>query len=227
MKKVIMFIIAAMLVTFQANAQKKFTYGIKGGMNNTEVTNLWTNNSNELGFKNADLRRFLNIGAFAEWRIASFFAVSPELVYSGQGIRDKTDNSIFINDIKVGEMKIDSKMNLSYINVPIMLKIYPFKWLSVDFGPQMGLLVAAKTKVDITAKIGGEVQNDKESIDIKDHIETFDFGVGVGLTFNFNKHIFFQPRYYFGLTEVIKNPTDLNDQKHNNLMIQFNLGYRF
>ena len=222
MKKATLFIIAAMLVTFHANAQKKFTYGVKGGVNVAEITNLWSNSPSEIGFNGDVPKAFLNIGAFAEWRLASFFAVSPELVYSVQGIGNNTSGSVL-----GGSVKIASKMNLSYINIPIMAKIYPFKWLSVDMGPQVGLLVAAKTKSDITTDLAGITQHEKESIDTKDYLETLDFGFGVGFTFNFSKHIFFQPRYYIGLTEIVKNPKDLNDDKHSNRVIQFSLGYRF
>ena len=108
-----------------------------------------------------------------------------------------------------------------------MVKIYPFKWLSVDFGPQMGLLVAANAKSNITISYAGEEEHEKETNNIKSEMKTFDFGVGVGLTFNFSKHIFFQPRYNIGLAEILKNPSDLNDEKHNNRVIQFRFGYRF
>ena len=219
-----MFIIAAMLVNFSANAQKKFTYGIKGGVNVAEITNLWSNNENqnEIVFEGMDQKVFPVVGVFAEWRLASFFAVAPELLYSGQGVGAPTQSTSILD----GLLKIDSKMSLSYINVPVMLKLYPFKWLSVDMGPQAGFLVAAKTKFKAKVEVGGETTTETETIDSKSYMKTMDFSVGVGLTFNFSKHIFFQPRYNIGLSEILKNPSDLNDDKHNNRVIQFSFGYR-
>jgi len=212
-----MLIIAAMVVTFSASAQKKFTYGIKGGVSGSYLSNLKGSSDMENigGHMDVLLNPSFYAGAFAEWRLTDFFAVAPELIYSGQG---------GITKVYIGGNDVRSKSNIDYITIPVMAKLYPFKWLSVDFGPQAGLLVAAKTKVEARG-----IDMPDGTFDSKSNMKTFDFSFGAGFTCNFSKHIFLQARYNTGLTEVFKDKSEsgFNNKNHNNQVIQFGLGCRF
>ena len=75
------------------------------------------------------------VGLMAEYQFNSWFAVSPELMFSAQGCKIKTT---FDGD----EYKATDYLN--YINLPIMAKFYVCKPLSIDFGPALGLAVYNK-----------------------------------------------------------------------------------
>lgn len=225
MKKITLFTIAAMLVAFSANAQEKLTYGIKGGFNSSIITNLDVDYGFD-GYIQAERIPSFHAGAFAEWRFNRFFAVASELLYSRQGVGIDSYTRISSNE----SIYVDSYTYLNYLNIPVMAKFYPVKWLSIDLGPQAGLLISAKTKSTLTSVSATGAETHKETTNSKSDMKTLDFGFVTGLTFNFGKHVFLQTRYNFGLTEVFKSKSDmvdLNDKKHSNRVIQFGLGYRF
>ena len=122
MKKIILTVGAIFACSF-ANAQDKedMSFGIKGGLNISSVTNL-DGASSLTGF---------HIGGFAEFKVGDKFTVQPELLYSTQGA--KYDGG---------------KTNLDYINIPIMFKYYVADAFSLEAGPQIGFLISGKLKPD-------------------------------------------------------------------------------
>lgn len=218
MKKITLAILATALA-ISANAQKKFTFGIKGGLNVVTITNMdFVVSENQLSWFQTENKSSFYAGAFAEWRFAKFFALSPELVYSGQGM-SSTANIQLSN---VDFVYTESNVMLSYINLPVMAKLYPLRWLSIDLGPQAGLLVAAKTRSVVSTDVMGPSVT--ETTDSKGDFKNIDFSLGMGLTCNFSKHIFMQARYNLGLTEIPKGSD--NDKGHKNSVIQFGMGFR-
>lgn len=201
-----------MLVCLSANAQDKLTYGVKAGFNAAMIGNM------DASIGLSYFRPSFHVGAFAEWKFNRFFGVAPELVYSGQGTGI---------DILTLSTDITQKYKFNYINIPVMAKIYPVKWLSIDLGPQAGFLVSAKVKTETTERSNGTSERETKTTDVKGDMNKFDFGVAGGLTFNFGKHVFLQTRYTLGLTEVFKKNDDLNNDKHTNQVIQIGLGARF
>jgi len=206
-----------------ANAQN-LTFGIKGGLNHT------------INIHVDDIKAPFHAGVFAEWRFDGFLAVAPELVYLQQGAQlifyscDGTTGDVIPYDY--------ASTRLSYINVPVLAKFYPVKWLSVDFGPQAGFLVAARTGNITKNNIATQTTNSKNSFN------GVDLSLGMGLTVNFSKHVFMQGRYNMGLTQVTKKTTLpcgiwswsgnqlvryslIGNKKYTNNIIQVGLGYRF
>lgn len=141
----------------------------------------------------ADMKAGFNAGIVTEMRLGNKFAIAPELVYSLQGASE--------GDIKV---------NASYINLPIMAKYYVIKNLSINLGPQVGYAVSMK------AKVKGKSSQKVDS----DLYNAFDFGMGVGATYNFGK-FFAEARYNYGFTDVSK------DAKTKNSVLQIGVGYKF
>ena len=98
-----------------------------------------------------------------------------------------------------------------------MLKFYVTKAVSIDFGPQMGFNVYSKTR--------GKWEDTKDeynTIDRKKFTNTFDFGLGLGATYNIASDVFVQARYTLGLTKIFK---DEDPVKNGNAQIA--IGYRF
>ena len=98
---------------------------------------------------------------------------------------------------------------LSYLNIPLMGKYYVTKGFSIEAGPQIGFLLAAKN----------------EKTDVKDSFNTFDFGVNFGLGYKLENGINFGARYNLGLSDI--NNLDISSNKNKNGVFQLSIGYFF
>ena len=109
---------------------------------------------------------------------------------------------------------------MNYINIPVMLKYYVTSKLSVDFGPQLGFNVYHKCTIK-------SIKTDyKETMSLKDSTKSIDFGLGLGVTYNFTENVFVQARYTLGLTNAIENKVEWGE-KGKNGNAQISIGYRF
>lgn len=132
-------------------------------------------------------------GLVAEYRFSNLFAIAPELMFSAQGAKGDYEGEKF-------------SQNVNYINLPIMAKFYVIKNLSIDFGPQIGYAIFAH---------GAGVEISTSAYN------AFDFGLGIGATYNFNK-FFVDARYNMSLTNFAK---EVGSNKNSN--IQIGVGYKF
>ncbi|MDR4954174.1 porin family protein [Chryseobacterium sp. ES2] len=137
-------------------------------------------------------------GVFANIPVAQDFSVQPEVLYSGMGGKAKTNSDI--------------KLNMDYIAVPVMLQYNLIPNLYVEAGPQFGFLISAKGK------------GNGASVDVKDNLKTFDFGLGLGAGYYFTQNIGVNLRYTAGLSDVPKNN---NGDAARNGVFQFGLAYKF
>ncbi|MGU3375161.1 porin family protein [Chryseobacterium sp. M5A1_1a] len=138
-------------------------------------------------------------GVFATIPVAQDFSVQPEVLYSGMGAKNKHDSS--------------DKLNLDYIAVPVMFQYNALPNLYVEAGPQFGFLISAKNKFN-----GG-------SIDVKDAMKGFDFGLGLGAGYYFTQNIGVNLRYVAGLSDIAKNRIGGDSAK--NGVFQAGLSYKF
>ncbi|MNQ60224.1 hypothetical protein D3C85_744960 [compost metagenome] len=90
-----------------------------------------------------------------------------------------------------------------------MGKYYVTKGLSVEAGPQIGFLLAAKN----------------EKTDVKDSFNIFDFGVNFGLGYKLDNGLNFGARYNLGLTDI--NNLENSSSKNKNSVFQISVGYFF
>ena len=142
----------------------------------------------------------IHVGAFAEFGICDFVSISPELIYSRQGAREKEDG-----------VKYFGRVN--YLNIPVLAKLYVLEGLSVDLGPQFGFALNAKSK----AKHNGNTVKHK----ITD-VNTFDLSFPIGLSYNMDNFVF-SARYNIGLTNMWdKDKVDENLKNH---VFQLSVGY--
>lgn len=194
MKKIIVTVAALFAFVF-TNAQSKkmgsdsnISFGVKAGLNIATVTNQ-DNTKSLIGF---------HVGGLVEFKIDDKFSVQPELMYSAQGT--KFDGG---------------KLNLDYINVPIMAKYYIVDAFSIEAGPQIGFLMSAKAKAD-----------SGESVDVKDQTKSIDFGLDFGAGYKFTENIFAGVRYELGLTQLQKDLVAGDTASHSSVF-QISVGYKF
>ena len=183
MKKILLLAVLTVLGFANVNAQE-IKFGIKGGLNFASISGDNT--------KGTDVVTSFNLGLLSEIPISKKFSFQPELMYSGQGYSLKDDT-----------------IALSYLNIPLMGKYYLTKGLSVEAGPQVGFLLAAK--------------NDKTNI--KDSFNTVDFGVNFGLGYKLDNGLNFVARYNLGLTDI--NNVESSSSKNKNSVFQLSVGYFF
>lgn len=207
MKKLMM-IAALMLATLSANAQSVFDEGTftlqpKVGIGLSEITD-----------DDAKFKFGLGAGVEAQYQIKSWLGVSAGAMYQQMGSKVKDIAGIDMSDYKI---------NLEYINIPVMAKFYVAKGLSLNVGLQAGFLTKAKVKAG-----GAEA-------DIKDAVEKFDLSAPISIAYELPMGLTFEALCNYGITDVAKdydhgsskssNYSKIMDDK--NLLFQITVGYRF
>ncbi|RZJ55927.1 MAG: PorT family protein [Flavobacterium sp.] len=188
MKKIILTAAAVMAFAFTNAQETKF--GVKAGVNLANVGGDFEDTSSKIGF---------HVGGFAEFKLSDKFSIQPELLFSTQGA--KSDGQ------EEDGIAYDAKLNLSYLNIPVMAKFYVAEKFSLEAGPQIGFLLSAKSKY--------EAGSFSEDVDVKDAYESIDFGVNFGAGYDFTENLSAGVRYNLGLANIAKTE-DGGDFKINN-----------
>ncbi|WP_432410409.1 porin family protein [Rasiella sp. SM2506] len=188
MKKIVVVFILA-LITTGASAQG-VDFGIKAGVNFANISDA------KQGATNLDFsgRTGVVVGAFVGAKLNDRFGIQADLLYSQQGA-----------EFDGGEF------NLDYVNVPIVAKVYFFKGLHLQAGPQFGVVVN-----DEAQSVLGEVIND---IAVKD----FDFSGVVGLGYDVPLGLRLEARYNFGLSDIQED----QGPSGKNSVVTLSVGYSF
>lgn len=166
------------------------------------------------------------IGAEAEYQLTNIFSVAAGLNFSMQGSGWKD------YDEKIGDVKFDikdNKMNLYYINVPVVANVYLFKGFAVKAGVQVGFLVKANYEVSATVKDESTKETVTTKIDrsFTSDCKKVDVAIPMGVSYQVPTiPIVIDARYNLGLTKVNKESEEgYKDVKNN--VIQLTVGYKF
>ena len=200
----------AVLVFGLTNAQdavkatSEVKFGAKGGINFANI----------VGDDAGDANMFVgfNAGFFVEIPVTDKLTIQPEILYSAQG--SKSEGPLVI-DGSLYDVKATMKFN--YINIPVMFKYNVVEKFSLEAGPYVGFLTTAKMKVDVDG-YGSATE------DMKDLVKSTDFGVALGMNYDFSDVIFANVRYQGGLTQI--GDTGEGDNIKNSVF-QLGLGFRF
>ncbi len=232
MKKLMM-IAAMMVAAVSANAQFEpgtFSIQPKIGGNISWLSNTPNMPLGDLDGRNIELKKSpiagALIGAEAEYQLADMFSLAAGVNFSMQGSGWKD------YDEKIGDVKFDikdNKMNLYYINVPVVANLYLFKGFAIKAGVQVGFLVKANYEVTATVK------NDKtdQSVTTK-YDESFtsdckkvDIAIPMGVSYQIpTVPIVIDARYNLGLLKVNKESGEGQKDIKNNV-VQLTVGYKF
>lgn len=137
-------------------------------------------------------------GIFMNAPLAESFSIQPELLYNSKGAKDDGTDDI--------------SLNMDYISVPVMFQYNATPQFYLEAGPEFGFLVSSKAK-------GSGV-----TVDVKDEMNSFDFGVGLGAGYYFTPNFGLTARYVAGFSDIVKNNPD--DAVKNNVF-QIGLAYKF
>lgn len=167
----------------------------------------------------------LHLGTVMRWRPSTRVAIQPELVYSRQGSS---------NEMTVGRgITLENKTKLSYLNLPILLKVYLGEVVNLQVGPQFGLLLGARQDGQVgyqsNSGNGGYISATK---DVKADYKG-DVGICGGLGIDLKNGLLVAARLNYGLTDINNNQLDKQirevfgiDGLHNRVL-EFSVGYMF
>ena len=209
MKKFTLVLMAAAIMIFAASPlfAGGMMFGIKGGLNLANIT------GDDVG--DTSMKMGLVVGGSLCYNITEIFAIQPELLFTMKGAKETIE----------GE---DGYLKLSYIEIPLLLKVNLPTEGKIDpmlyAGPGFGILMSSKISN------GGEV-------DMKDMTKSFDIGIiaGAGIAYQLEKGaITVEGRYEVGMTTIDNlddaalDDLDLTDQPDiKNSVISFMVGYSF
>lgn len=137
MKKTII-LAATVLFAFGAKAQVKAHFGLKAGMNASELHKKGDNADTKIGF---------HVGGLAHIHGNSNWAFQPEVMYSLEGAKYEAAG-------------VKTSTNLSYINVPLLAQYMFDNGFRIEAGPQIGFLMSAKSK---TGSTNTDIKDDYKS----------------------------------------------------------------
>ena len=202
MKKLLFVFVS--LVTF--NMSNSQSFGIKAGLNLSDLTG-------DINTK-PDFRVSFHLGVAAEFKISDVLSFQPELIYSQQGAsrsyKDQDPNVSYKDKIKY-----------DYLNIPFKFKYYLTKTLSLEAGPNFGLLLSSKNEFEITSN-GENVQSSYTV----EHIKNSRFGLSLGIGYLFDNGFNLGATYDFDLSNIAKEDSDGN-YKLKNSVFQIFVGYFF
>lgn len=198
MKKSVFFIAMMLIGTTYMTAQEYVYFGVKGGVNFSNISGDGFSRDNF--DKGSNARTAYHLGLVAEVPLSERFSIQPEILYSAQGF-----------DIVQIDDNQDVEFRLDYITVPVLAKVYLIKGLSLSAGPQFGFLVESEIKSE----------NMERELD-SENFNNFDMSLGLGAGYKFS-NFFVYGRYNAGLTQVYE--ADNVDSK--NSVIQAGVGFMF
>ncbi|RYY55635.1 MAG: PorT family protein [Chitinophagaceae bacterium] len=180
-------LVTVLFLTLAASAQ--FSLGAKAGVN--------ASNFRGSDAEGAKGRLGFYVGATGELTFGGNLAFAPEIVYSFQGVKQTEEDA-------------DAKLNMSYINIPLLARYKFENGFYVETGLQPGFLMSAKVKID------------SESASVKDAFNTVDLSVPFGLGFRGESGFGVNLRYNLGLSKLDKD----GDGKVYNGVAQLGITYR-
>jgi len=210
-----MLVLCTLLLCATITAQtEKVKIGVKAGLNIASLTF----DENEL---ESSQKTGFTAGIMAEIPLAKNFSVQPEVLYSQQGMK------FSYSDIDVANSSYKSTITLNYLNIPVMLKYYVLKGLSVQAGPQIGILLKSDNKYQDNF-LG---YDNHENYNLSDYTNAFDTSVNLGLGYQFKDKFYVDLRYNISYSDVFKEANSNGNYVINsdmrNRVFQITIGYFF
>jgi len=125
MKPLLIFIIASGMAISTANAQG-FQLGVKAGANLSKIDGVSFNDQFQLGY---------HAGVFSRIKFSKKWGIQPEVLFNQY-------NTKTVNDFAAVYSTENLKnLSLNYITIPMLLDFSPQKWISLQGGAQVGVMM--------------------------------------------------------------------------------------
>ena len=199
----------------QSGVGQRIKFGIKAGLNLSFF-------DEKLFDIDPSLKAGFNVGAVLNIPVNARFSLQPEILFSTQGTKYENVKSpvVGVNQIS------DAEFNyiLSYVNIPIMAKINLIHGLHLLAGPQLGFLASFESEVTASIPGGPTITQSQSAPD--NSYATFDFALGLGLSYVIIPSLEVESRFNLGLTKINDNNNGGTDIIRNRVL-QFGLLYYF
>ena len=183
-------ILAIFSILGNAAFSQKFNIGFKGGANINKLTGKSFSDQFSYGY---------HVGGFFAVGLGKKFAIQPEVLLNQINV---DTSSSFSTVYKFNNVE---KVKLKYLSVPILLNFKPVKYITLQAGPQFGILMNKNKTL---------LQNGKEAF------KGGDFSMLTGVQVNI-MHLNIYGRYAIGLNNL--NDVD-NQEKWKSQSIQVGVG---
>lgn len=206
-------------ITFSGVLSQGISGGIRGGMN---ISNQSFTTSPPPGTSSNSIFGLI-AGVYVTLAISENFGIQPELVFSQMGYSANGMVNIAPPNLPANSLNFKSVVNINYLCLPILLRYNFTKNFSLQAGPQLGYLLSAKASAEISPVPTGFPGS--STLDIKDQINTIEFGAVFGLGADFGKFNA-GARYNLGFSNLNKNVAAGTSDKTTNNAIQILVGYK-
>jgi opacity protein-like surface antigen len=185
----------------QAYSQAGLAIGIKAGPN---FANIDTKSTAGENYKN---RTGFHGGAFVLIKVTKI-GIQPEIIFSQQGSK-----------VEINSQNFES--NFSYVNIPIILKLYTVAGINIQAGPQFGFITNAEMPIEDQLNPGSYKVED-----VKDKMKSSDFTVALGLGWDLPFGLTVDARYNLGLSKIYDEAPSNETENAKNQVFQLSLGYK-
>ena len=186
-----LFILAIFSIMGTAAFAQKIKVGVKGGANINKLTGKSFSDEFSFGY---------HLGGMVSVGLGKKFAIQPEILINQINVDTSSSFSTVYQFNKL------EKVKLKYLSVPILLNFKPVKYITLQAGPQFGILMNKSKTL---------LQNGKEAF------KTGDFSMLGGVQVNIS-HLNIYARYAVGLS----NLNDLDKQeKWKSQSVQIGVGF--
>lgn len=189
MKKISLILILS-VCSLLAHGQRS-GFGIRFGPNLSNVTDIDEKAQSKLAF---------HAGVFYIARFSDKFRLRPEVEYSVQGAKDEIESLDANFDLEL-------TVNYNYVNFRLLADFRLFDKLSLQAGPQFGILTLAQLKTDVS----------KENL-TEEFSSSTDISIAMGLGYRLSDRIDLNLRYNLGMTELV-------DESVRNSVFQLGFGF--
>lgn len=212
MKKLVLLLVAGLSFSFAQVAQAQ-RIGLKAGVNYSNLAGDLSSeaqNENKLGFVGG-------IGTSIPLMADGFLSIAPELLYSQKGYKYRDD------EFKVGNntMKYTGKVDFSYLDVPVLLKVNA-SGLIFEGGPVGSYLLSVKDRSEVMTN--NTKTNNVNKINRED-LGKFEIGYAAGVGYMTPGGFSLNLRYNGNISKLANNNDggDLRNTRHS--LFQFTTGY--
>lgn len=181
-----------------------------------------------------------HLGGYMEYAFSDNLAFRPELLFSTHGVKDDLDETYTETDIFGNSYTVsttgESKVNASYLEVPLLLAYKPSEAFGIHFGPVVAFRMGFGQESEGTSSttIGGQTTSTSFSSDTSEDtgVQGLDFGLAAGFAYELESGLNFGFRYCRSLTTTnddsengVLGSTDFI--KINQNVLQVSVGYTF
>ncbi|MBO5612380.1 MAG: PorT family protein [Prevotella sp.] len=167
----------------------------------------------------------LTAGLEAEYQLTNKTALVAGLLYSMQGVG--YDDHVYALPENHFQGVSRFRLNLQYINIPILAREYLFKGFAITAGIQPGVFLEGRAKSEGSqwhiADNGKTVYDSSEEVNSKWNsvFKKFDLSIPLAISYEW-ENVIMEARYNFGLIKIFKN----NLFNSENRVLTFSVGYR-